>query len=189
MYFKQHADEQFSNLVELPDGVGQVSIPTPSFNRIFQLCHIVNHFGHEGIGLRQIVDYYYVLRQGFSDEEKAADVHILKTTGMLRFARGMMYIMSEFLGLESRYLLVDSDPRMGKVILRETMFGGNFGHHDTRLYAGTSAGKVGKNFFRLLRDIRLCRYYSSEMLSEPFFRLWHYVWRRKQIRMLKHKKR
>lgn len=184
-YFKQHADEQFSNIVELPEGAGRIAVPTPSFNRIFQLCHIVNHFGHEGIGLRQIVDYYYVLRQGFSDAEKEADVQTLKATGMLRFARGMMYILHEMLGLGSRYLLVEPDERMGKAILHETLCGGNFGRYDARLYAGTNANKLGKNFFRLVRDLRLCRYYPSEMLSEPFFRLWHYAWRRKMKHLLK----
>lgn len=184
-YFTEHADEQFSNIVELPDGAGQIAVPTPSFNRIFQLCHIVNHFGHEGIGLRQIIDYYYVLRQGFSEEEKKADYETLKATGMLHFARGLIYILNEFLGLESRYLLVEPDARMGSTILHETLCGGNFGHHDTRIYAKTGNSTVGRNFFRLLRDIRLWRHYPSELLFEPIFRLWHYGWRQRMKKRLK----
>ena len=36
-------------------------IPTVEFNIIFQLTHIYSHLMNEGIGLRQLVDYYYVL--------------------------------------------------------------------------------------------------------------------------------
>ena len=34
---------------------------TASFNVIYQLCHLYHHFFDEGIGLRQIIDYYYGL--------------------------------------------------------------------------------------------------------------------------------
>jgi len=184
-FFRQCADEQFSHLVSLPDEAGTVAVPTPSFNRIFLLAHTVNHFGHEGVGLRQVVDYYYVLRQGFSQEEKTADERLLRRVGMLRFARGMMYIMRAFFGLEEQFLLVDEDRQMGEAILHEALCGGNFGHYDKRAYAGTNAGRTAKNFFRLLRDLRLCRYYPSEMLAEPLFRLWHYAWRQRQKHLLK----
>ena len=36
-------------------------IPTVEFNIIFQLTHIYSHQMNEGIGLRQLLDYYYVL--------------------------------------------------------------------------------------------------------------------------------
>ena len=36
-------------------------IPTVEFNIIFQLTHIYSHLMNERIGLRQLVDYYYVL--------------------------------------------------------------------------------------------------------------------------------
>ena len=36
-------------------------IPTVEFNIIFQLTPIYSHLMNEGIGLRQLVDYYYVL--------------------------------------------------------------------------------------------------------------------------------
>ena len=36
-------------------------IPTVEFNIIFQLTHIYSHLMNEGIGLRQLLDYYYVL--------------------------------------------------------------------------------------------------------------------------------
>ena len=60
-WFKKNNDLQCSNIVELPNEAGNIAIPTSSYNLIFQLCHLYEHFFDEGIGMRQIIDYYYVV--------------------------------------------------------------------------------------------------------------------------------
>ena len=60
-WFKRNADLQCSNVVSLPDGIGEIAIPTMAFNVIYQLTHLYHHFFDEGIGMRQIIDYYYVV--------------------------------------------------------------------------------------------------------------------------------
>ena len=60
-WFKRNVDLQCSNVVSLPDGIGEIAIPTMAFNVIYQLCHLYHHFFDEGIGMRQIIDYYYVV--------------------------------------------------------------------------------------------------------------------------------
>ena len=60
-WFKRNADLQCSNVVKLPDGAGDIAIPTMAFNVIYQLCHLYHHFFDEGIGMRQIIDYNYVV--------------------------------------------------------------------------------------------------------------------------------
>ena len=60
-WFKRNADLQCSNVVSLPDGIGEIAIPTTAFNVIYQLTHLYHHFFDEGIGMRQIIDYYYVV--------------------------------------------------------------------------------------------------------------------------------
>ena len=59
-WFKRNADLQCSNVVSLPDGIGEIAIPTTAFNVVYQLTHLYHHFFDEGIGMRQIIDYYYV---------------------------------------------------------------------------------------------------------------------------------
>ena len=59
-WFKRNADLQCSNVVSLPDGIGEIAIPTTAFNVIYQLTHLYHHFFDEGIGMRQIIDYYVV---------------------------------------------------------------------------------------------------------------------------------
>ena len=60
-WFRRNADLQCSNVVSLPDGAGDIAIPTSAFNVVYQLTHLYHHFFDEGIGMRQIIDYYYVV--------------------------------------------------------------------------------------------------------------------------------
>ena len=60
-WFRRNADLQCSNVVGLPDGAGDIAIPTTAFNVIYQLTHLYHHFFDEGIGMRQIIDYYHVV--------------------------------------------------------------------------------------------------------------------------------
>ena len=59
-YYERVKEEQFSHRVMLGEQ-GEIAIPSAEFNLIFQLTHIYAHLMNEGIGLRQLLDYYYVL--------------------------------------------------------------------------------------------------------------------------------
>ena len=59
-YYERVKEEQFSHRVMLGEQ-GEIAIPTVEFNLIFQLTHIYAHLMNEGIGLRQLLDYYFVL--------------------------------------------------------------------------------------------------------------------------------
>ena len=59
-YYERVKEKQFSHRVKMGEQ-GEIAIPTVEFNIIFQLTHIYSHLMNEGIGLRQLVDYYYVL--------------------------------------------------------------------------------------------------------------------------------
>ena len=60
-WFRRNADLQCSHIVGLPDGAGDIAIPTTAFNVVYQLCHLYHHFFDEGIGMRQIIDYFLVV--------------------------------------------------------------------------------------------------------------------------------
>ena len=59
-YYERVKEEQFSHRMMLGEQ-GEIAIPTVEFNLIFQLTHIFSHLMNEGIGLRHLVDYYFVL--------------------------------------------------------------------------------------------------------------------------------
>ena len=60
-WFRRNADLQCSHIVGMPDGAGDIAIPTTAFNVIYQLTHLYHHFFDEGIGMRQIIDYFLVV--------------------------------------------------------------------------------------------------------------------------------
>ena len=68
-WFRRNADLQCSHIVSLPDGAGDIAIPTSPFNVVYQLCHLYHHFFDEGIGMRQIIDYYVVMNDFWKVKE------------------------------------------------------------------------------------------------------------------------
>ena len=230
-YYERVKEEQFSHRVMLGEQ-GEIAIPTVEFNLIFQLTHIYAHLMNEGIGLRQLLDYYFVLcdfykvYQNFSNpsvslskgsstfspspsSSGSGDVTALrcseplrykvggpskvspdcagwdrlgvvqeefKELGLWKFASAIMYIMQEVFGMPASRLIVPPNEKYGRFVLNEVLEAGNFGKHDARNRFGKS--KLGHNLQRVYRDMRLVRYFPAEALSEPIFRVWHFLWRK-----------
>ena len=227
-YYERVMDEQFAHRVKLGEQ-GEVAVPKAEFNLIFQLTHIFTHLMNEGIGLRQLLDYFFLLKNtdfggntdgdGFllntnctDDTDRIVgnadgDVFLLNTDctdntdriggnadgvdrrllqdelrrlGLWEFAGAVMYIMKEVFGLEDNRLIVPPDVKRGRLVLKEVLEAGNFGQYDKRNWFGHSA--LGHNLQRLYRDMRLVRFFPAEALSEPFFRIWHFFWRKRIVR-------
>lgn len=172
-YYERVKEELFSHRVMLGEQ-GEVAIPTAEFNLIFQLTHIYAHLMNEGIGLKQLLDYYFVLLH--ADIENVDELQRnLKNVGLWKFASSIMYIIQEVFGMPASRLIVPPNEKYGKFVLNEVLEAGNFGKHDERNRFGRS--KLGHNLQRVYRDMRLVRYFPTEALSEPFFRVWHFFWR------------
>lgn len=179
-FFKEHRDEQGKHEVTWKCGNESFSFPTPtdSFNRIFQLCHVMHHYFDEGIGLRQLIDYYYLLRRGFTESERQEDCEILRSLGMLRFGAAVMYIMKQVLGLDDKYLLMPSDEKTGKRLLLDILNGGNFGQYNEAFSHEGKRINPNRFLYKTLHNLSLANYYPSEALWEPLFRTWHFFWRK-----------
>ena len=185
-WFKRNADLQCSHIVGLPDGAGDIAIPTSPFNVVYQLCHLYHHFFDEGIGMRQIIDYYYVMISDYllviNDESLGIRDTLqreLKHLGLWKFAGAVMYVLHEALGLSEEKMIVPMDEKRGKLLLSEIMDGGNFGKHFTKYGHFTQQGMGKKYFLKIWRNMHFVRYYPAEALSEPIFRTWHFFWRMK----------
>ena len=281
-WFRRNADLQCSHIVGLPDGAGDIAIPTTAFNVIYQLMHLYHHFFDEGIGMRQIIDYFLVVndfsknvflnndlsnpsvnfsnhpvplskegstfspspsssgsgdvtapsrcseplrskdggpskvspncagwdRRGVSGDtgsvscssasgssitsvssasttdssaSTALDVvqRELKYLELWKFARAVMYVLHEALGLSEEKMIAPMDEKRGKLLLAEILNGGNFGKHFTKYGHFTQQGMAKKYFLKIWRNMHFVRYYPAEALSEPIFRTWHFFWRMK----------
>lgn len=178
-WFRRNADLQCSNVVSLPDGAGDIAIPTTAFNVFYQLTHLYHHFFDEGIGMRQIIDYYYVVNNDELLVIRDTLQRELKYLGLWKFAGAVMYVLHEALGISEEKMIVPMDEKRGKLLLAEILNGGNFGKHFTKYGHFTQQGMAKKYFLKIWRNIHFVRYYPAEALSEPIFRTWHFFWRMK----------
>ena len=262
-WFKRNADLQCSNVVSLPDGIGEIAIPTTAFNVVYQLTHLYHHFFDEGIGMRQIIDYYYVVCDFYKVYQNSSKTHPssltlkggststpspssseggdvtalrcseplrskdggpskvspgcagwdrldgsgdmtsdasassasttdssastaldvvqsdLKHLGLWKFAKAVMYVLHEALGLSEEKMIVPMDEKRGRLLLAEILNGGNFGQHFTKYGHFTQQGMAKKYFLKIWRNMHFVRYYPAEALCEPIFRTWHFFWRMK----------
>ena len=176
-WFRRNADLQCSHIVRLPDGAGDIAIPTTAFNVIYQLTHLYHHFFDEGIGMRQIIDYYYVVNNDELLAIKDTLQKELKYLGLWKFAGAVMFVLHEVIGLSENKMIVPIDEKRGKLLLAEILNGGNFGKHFTKYGHFTQQGMAKKYFLKIWRNMHFVRYYPAEALSEPIFRTWHFFWR------------
>ncbi len=179
-WFKEVMDLQCSNVVTLPDGYGEITVPTSSFNVIYILSHLYRHVFTEGIGLRQLIDYYFVLVK--SEERRVKNLTALqrelKYLGLWKFAGAVMYVLHEALGLPEAKMIAPVDVNEGRFLLAEIMQGGNFGQYDTRLGSKENEDKLHRYLRMSLRNLRFVKHYPTEALSEPLFRTWFALWKK-----------
>ena len=151
-------------------------MPSLAFDRVFIMLHAYQHLCGHGVGLRQVMDYYYILKQGFTEAERQDTVRWIKKLGMGKFCAGLMWLLQKKFGLDNQYLLMEPNEKEGMFILNEIMHTGNMGHSETRNW-GLTKTPLSRFFFNLHRDVYLATHYPHEALWQPFFSLWLYAWR------------
>ena len=159
----------------------QFAVPPPAFNRIFILAHMYRHFLFEGIGMRQILDYYFVLH---NSEKPDNEEKLLKALGLTTFAGAVSWVLNTQLGLEDERLIWQPNKQEGHFLLKEIFKTGNFGHAD---------GRYDYKHFRLFRRLigrgaHLLIHYPSEILWTPVWLVFHKWWKwnkKRHITMLK----
>ena len=195
-WFEKVMDLQCSNVVTLPDGHGEITVPTMNFNVIYILSHLYRHIFTEGIGLRQLLDYYFVLVKWHTDLTNLTDSnkslpqmtqiytdldalrHELIYLGLWKFAQAVMFVMKEVFGLSEDRMIAPTDEKEGRFLLDEIMRGGNFGQYDDRMGSKVGESKIHRYFRMNLRNLRFVKHYPKEALSEPLFRTWFAIWKK-----------
>ena len=111
------------------------NVPSMKFNLMMQLAHIQRHFFELGIGLRQICDYFMLLRNSSEEDRRLVAAH-LKGFGLRETARALMWVLGEMLQLDRALMLCEPDSYRGEWMLRVIMEGGNFGQNAQQLHQG-----------------------------------------------------
>lgn len=188
------ADLKFPETVEPSETTETtITVPTLEFNTFYLMLHCYHHVFESGLGLRQLMDYYFLLMArnnlnlGLNLNNKMTTTgttednfnlnHLFREFGMERFVGAVMWIMQEVFGLERECLLCEPDEKEGRFVLAEVMAGGNFGHHDERIRK-VGKGKWQSVLINLQHAKHLLRRYPSEALWMPVWMVYHFIWKR-----------
>lgn len=183
-WFKEHEGQMFTQQNEL-------MIPSVEFNLFYILLHTYRHFLYEGVGLRQLMDYFFVLHtvqtkkanvstvgtSGACDSKVLEFQDLLKGFGMMRFTKGVMWIMKSVFRLDARHVICEPDEKEGYYILIKVMTGGNFGHHDERLM-NNSKGKCSAIRKILKHNWHMLVHYPSDAIWAPVWIVYHWCWKK-----------
>lgn len=194
-FFAESESSQFCHQVKLLDGATIIAADN-NFNLVFQLVHIFHHLFTEGIGLRQLMDYYMVLCTVSSFDyaqepsfkfqkvsggskvgaEPVEVREVIDSLGLGKFASALMWVLGKVFGLEEKYMPWTPNEEDGKFLLNEIMLAGNFGHHDERVPKNMS---YWKSFWYLnFHNLRLIRFDYWSWFWTPIMRVEGFVWRK-----------
>ena len=122
-WFKNQFDVCLQNKCQLG-----FPVLTSSVNVVYQLVHLYRHVFEGGVGLRQLMDYYFALRvwhndvmdckslqsQGMWSEGLGTPVMsaqevmaVLRSFGMAKFAGAVMWVLKEVFSMPKRQLITD----------------------------------------------------------------------------------
>ena len=154
------------------------NVPTIKFNLVYSMMHLFWHFMGSGIGLRQLMDYYYIVYHS-TEFDRTEAVKVIKGIGKIKFLSAVMYVLQTVFQLKDELLLVKPDEKLGCILLDEILIGGNFGQYDSRYNTNkhkSSWEGISRRFGRLWNFFLFA---PSEVICSPFWKTWHYCWRQK----------
>lgn len=120
-------------------------VPTIKFALAMQLAHILYHFIEEGVGLRQITDYYFLLKHS-SEDDRETIAGMLDGFGVKRFTSALMSVLKDIYHLDESLMLCVPDEKKGKILFDEIIGGGNFGKYRANRPQGSIARTLEGKF-------------------------------------------
>lgn len=163
-------------------------VPDDLFGLVLTLNHNLWHLLYEGVGLRQMMDLYFVARATKRVDEAQ---RLLQYFGLKHFAAASAWLLWQLFddGRADSFILSTASPlpppneQGGRFLLYEIMLAGNFGHYDERLKQNRYAhSRWGLMVQWMRHTFRLVRYYPVEVLWTPFGILRISLWRRMRVR-------
>lgn len=154
-----------------------LTYPNAEFNAIFCMAHMYRHYIVGGLGLRQMMDYYYVLRE-LPATGRGPAMRTLKRLGMGHFTAATMMALQFNFGLEDEYLLCEPDLKRGRILIQDMISMGNFGALDRRNLGPENESSFARFIRHNRRTFSYLRLYPREVFWAPLTRIGQFFWRR-----------
>ena len=170
-WFESQQDAQINNYTPIPNTDYKIPTPTTSFNVIYSLNHIFRHFFNGGIGVRHIIDYFYILNaydsEHHTEQEKAELLKVIEQFNMTKFLTALSWILANLLGQEREKLLVEPNEDEGRFFLKEVFISGNFGKYDPQQQRNHGKKNLFTFFNNQARIMRFFSRYTEEVCWRP----------------------
>lgn len=166
IFFERNKQRVMDNQITLSDGKSIAPCPDSEFNAVYLLSHIFSHLLEEVIILRQFLDYYYVLRSIRNKEMQSRVAMEVERIGLKPLARGVMFVMRDFFGLEKEFLLFEPDEVIGRFLHNEIMKGDAVEKLENRQKQNPFSYFIS----RTRRSFSLMKYFPKECLWFPWMR-------------------
>lgn len=178
-FFAEEGEKCFENKIALANGVGEIAVPTTTFNLVHQMVHIAHHLYTDGIGFRQLMDYHFVVRHEM-EVKKSSSVRevkkVISNLGLEIFASALMWVLGHVFGLQEEYMLWEPCEKDGRMLLEEILKSGNFGHQDE---TKADLSNKWKSFWYVNgKTFRFWRFDHWAWFWSPLWRVFHFVWRK-----------
>lgn len=122
-----------------------------NFNAIFQPLHLYRHLAWEGISVRQLLDYYFLLKQNPEN-----DYATLKRLGLDEFQKDLTEVVYHL--FENKSLNSSSSKKLLDDIL---------------IYGKLGSNPIKRTRYRILH---LSKFYSKDILWMPLAQLYQNIW-------------
>ena len=145
-----------------------------------QLVHMYRHVFDGGIGLKQVLDFYYLLVDIHKKQGQLAFDRLrqdIEEIGLTSFCGGVCYVIEQLFldGSDSSLLFVSPNPKHGKLLLKELEKWSQKKDHTIATQGRRS--KMDHFFGSIVNNSRLWFYYPSDCFWNIIYRLSQYAWR------------
>lgn len=169
MFFNRYRDGHRLEIDHKSEEKSDFNVMPVEFDVVYSLVHTYRHLIAEGVGLRHVVDYFYILKESRVERRELRGVfEDIKSVGLGKFCAAMMWVMKEVMGVSDEMLLCEPNEKEGRFLLNELMAAGNFG----RKRVGP---ELKANSWR--RYTVMIRHYPGEVVWMIPWKIWHRCWR------------
>lgn len=158
----------------------EYNIPSIEFQAIACLSHTYRHMIAEGVGLRHVVDYYYILKRLYEERQVfyhgQSNKHVIdglvakiNSFGLQKFLAAMMWVLKYACGMPEKWKLCEPNEKEGRFLLEEVMAAGNFGLQRKGMALPVNS---------LRRYWIMGHHYPHEVLWQIPWKVWHWGWRK-----------
>lgn len=143
------------------------AVPNPVYNVVHVFHHIYWHLLVEGVGLRQLMDMFFILQADEVSGRKQEIFAVIKELKLQKFCSALMWVLREVFLLEENFLLCNVNEKEGRFLLKEILLAGNMGHYDERIKGIRKGSKYKLIFEWIKHSMRLIYHYPNDVLWTP----------------------